>query len=489
MSVVETISSEPGASDSGDPPIAPQGGEFPPPAGRPAGQDVLGGVALDIARRFGVDPLWPRLAFVVLALLDGFGVLLYFGLWLLLIVGSRPGRGVFRIFGAAVLFSSIFVLDDIDSPWVDSPWWLAALLAGVAVALWAPRGVPTPAGPVVDHALTDDRAGTIVAPASTPPREPSVLGRSVLGVAVVVAAVGALIDQLNGGRLHPEQWLGAAAAVCGVGMVIGAWRGRGLWLIVPGLLFAGAGFVAGHAARAGVDTLSMGGEDVWIERGTTDTVRSTRLGGTARLAVIAAPAAGPGRADLRVGIGEIEIDVDDEVTVEIRAVTHDGEVFVGNEVRPDGVVTLGPEGEPDVVVDAEISLGDVEIDRYDFSRDPDVELLPDLELPEPPPWLGDDPVLLDEAVEIGEGLRMASDGTVLLPDGFGAIGPNGEVWSPYADAPRADGVRVIITDFGDYLLLPNQMIITPNGVLIDVPARRAELLGERTPVPTTVQGG
>jgi hypothetical protein len=319
-----------------------------------------------------------------------------------------------------------------------------------------------------------------------------VLGRSVLGVAVVVAAVGALIDQLNGGRLHPEQWLGAAAAVCGVGMVIGAWRGRGLWLIVPGLLFAGAGFgfVAGHAARAGADTLSMGGEDVWIERGTTDTVRSTRLGGTARLAVIAAPVAGPVRAELRVGIGEIEIDVDDEVTVEIRAVTHDGDVFVGNEVRPDGVITLGPEGEPDVFVDAEISLGDVDIDRYDFSRNIDDELLPELpEPPERPPWLGDDPVLLDEAVDIGEGLRMASDGTVLLPDGFGAIGPNGEVWSPYADAPRADGVRVIITDFGDYLLLPNQMIITPNGVLIDVPALRAELLGERTPVPTTVPGG
>jgi hypothetical protein len=78
---------------------------------------------------------------------------------------------------------------------------------------------------------------------------------------------------------------------------------------------------------------------------------------------------------------------------------------------------------------------------------------------------------------------------VLLPDGFGAIGPNGEVWSPFADAPRADGVRVIITEFGDYLLLPNQMIITPDGVLIDVPARRAELLGEQPGVPTTVRGG
>jgi hypothetical protein len=139
-----------------------------------------------------------------------------------------------------------------------------------------------------------------------------------------------------------------------------------------------------------------------------------------------------------------------------------------------------------VIVDAEISLGDVEIERFDFNRDVDLAL----ESPAPvPPWMGDDAVLLDEAIDLGDGVRMASDGTVLLPDGFGAIGPNGEVWSPYADAPRADGVRVIITDFGDYLLLPNQMIITPGGVLIDVPARRAELLERRSPVSTTVEGG
>jgi hypothetical protein len=38
--------------------------------------------------------------------------------------------------------------------------------------------------------------------------------------------------------------------------------------------------------------------------------------------------------------------------------------------------------------------------------------------------------------------------------------------------------------------LPNQMIITPSGALIDVPARRAEVLGTATTtVPTTVAGG
>lgn len=482
MDAVETINSADDSPDAGDPPAAP-GRDLPPPSDRPTGEPVLGGVALDLAGRFRVDPLWPRLAFVVLALLDGFGVLVYFGLWLVLIVGRRPGWAAMRILGAAVLFGSVFVLDDVSGPSIDSPWWLAAVLAGVAVALWAPRGIPEPAGPVIDHALTDDRAGATVVTPAPRRREPSVLGRAILGLAVVIAAVGALIDQGNGGRLHPEQWLGAAAAVCGAGLVVGAWRGRGTWLIVPGLLFAGAGFVAGHAARAGVDSLSLGDEDVWVDRGTTGW-NSTRAVGTARLAILGATDGDVARADLRVGIGAIEVDVDDEVTVEFRTTVHDGDVVVNGDARDDGTFTLGPEGAPDVIVDAEISLGDVDIERYDFTIDRDADVLRELPvLPEVPelPEITSDP-----AFDLGEGLRLAADGTVLLPDGLGAIGPDGELWSPYEAELRRDGVRVLVTELGDFLLLPNEMIITPNGTLIDVPAQRREL---PVAVPTTVGGG
>jgi phage shock protein PspC (stress-responsive transcriptional regulator) len=441
---------------------------------------VLGGVALEIGVRFGIDPLWVRLAFVGLTVfLDGFGLLVYLGLWLLLIVGRRPGWAALRVLGIAVLIGSVFLLEDIDGPWIDSSWGLAALLAGVALALWAPRGIP--AGPVIDHALTDDRAGptdpTGPAPVVAPPRdrEPSVLGQSTLGVALLVAAVGALIDQLNGGRLHPEQWLGAAAAVCGAGLVVGAWRGRARWLVVPGLVFAGAGFVAGHAARAGVDSPSLGDEDVWIDSGTQGEANATRTAGVARLTVIDAPPNTPLRSDLRVGIGEIEIDLDNNVTVEVRPIVHDGEVFIDGRRVDEATIRLGPEGEPDVIVDAEISLGDVDIQRYDFNEPP--EPLEPL-LPAVPD---------DAAIDLGDGLVMARDGTVILPDGLGAISPEGEVLTSEDVAEhRPDGVILITTSYGDFLLLPNGMILTPSGTLVDLPAQRREL---PRPSQTTVEGG
>jgi phage shock protein C len=44
---------------------------------------MVAGVAGGIAAYLGVDPLFVRLALVVLALLNGFGLLLYLALWLL----------------------------------------------------------------------------------------------------------------------------------------------------------------------------------------------------------------------------------------------------------------------------------------------------------------------------------------------------------------------------------------------------------------------
>ena len=142
--LTEPPTDPPGGAGSGAP--APDPDPEPPRRGR---HPVLGGVGLEIGRRLGIDPLWPRLAFVALTLAGGLGIVVYAGLWLLLVVGRRPGGRRSRVGGVAVLDRRRLLLDG-GRPVADSPWMLAAVLVGVAVALWQPRGV-RPAGPVVER--------------------------------------------------------------------------------------------------------------------------------------------------------------------------------------------------------------------------------------------------------------------------------------------------------------------------------------------------
>jgi phage shock protein PspC (stress-responsive transcriptional regulator) len=54
---------------------------------------VIGGVAAGVARSLGVDPLFVRIAFVVLALLSGAGIALYLA-GLLLIPDEDTGQSL-----------------------------------------------------------------------------------------------------------------------------------------------------------------------------------------------------------------------------------------------------------------------------------------------------------------------------------------------------------------------------------------------------------
>ncbi len=136
---------------------------------------------------------------------------------------------------------------------------------------------------------------------------------------------------------------------------------------------------------------------------------------------------------------------------------------------------------PSVIVDATISDGDLFVRRVDVVRE---RPRPPFIAP-PPPWLESGPVP-SGVIELGDGVTMASDGTVLLPDGAGAIGPRGQLWIRGESVRRGDGVTAVATEFGEeYLVLPNEMIVTPSGTLIDVPARRRELLDPTTKPPTT----
>src|SRR5487761_467558 len=72
---------------------------------------ILGGVCSGLAEGFHVEVLWVRLAFVVLAFINGVGLLLYIVLWVLMPepAGYRhPGQNAFESMGA-----------DIKRAWAD----------------------------------------------------------------------------------------------------------------------------------------------------------------------------------------------------------------------------------------------------------------------------------------------------------------------------------------------------------------------------------
>jgi phage shock protein PspC (stress-responsive transcriptional regulator) len=184
------------ATDETSPPPPP-----PPPPGsdphhrltRSTDDKVLTGLCGGLGRYFGLDPLIFRVAFVVLALAGGTGVLLYLVGWLLIpddqggvAVGLRGDRPRTRKFLMAVLIAAgvvILVGDVFDrhrGP--DLPLTVALLAVGAAV-LWSRRdrlgGPPAPpappawpSGPATPGPTTGGTAGggdAATSPLPTPP--------------------------------------------------------------------------------------------------------------------------------------------------------------------------------------------------------------------------------------------------------------------------------------------------------------------------------
>jgi phage shock protein PspC (stress-responsive transcriptional regulator) len=453
------------------PPTPPPG----PPPGPPAASDhILGGVAALLAARLGIDALWLRIAFVLLAIVGGVGVLLYLGLWLVLVRGADHPMA--RVAGGVLLVGGLpFLLQQNGDHLVSGGWAVFVLLVGLALALWQPRRAPGPLVPAAAAPPAPPAAAPAahveadsLSPRPQAPRLPSVLGRTTLGVAAVVAAGGALIDQANGGRLHPEQWLGAAAAVCGIGLLVGAVMGRARWLAVPAVLLAGTGVVAGESARLGLDaTAFIADEDIYVDTDTTAGAREHVVLGSVDVEIGGAPRQ-PIVVDARVAVGDVRIHVPGDVTVEVRA---DGDdVQVDGIPGPDGTFTVGPEGPADVVVDARVGYGDIDVDH----RAPDG---PRLDLPVP--------MVVGPARGtlrgVADGVAIATDGSIALADGEALVDNTGRV--VVGDAHREGNVTVITTSTGDFKLLPGDLLLTPFGELLDLTDLRATLA-----IPPTTGG-
>jgi phage shock protein C len=128
-------------------------GPEPPPAGggprvvrRSRGERVIAGVCGGIGRYLGVDPVLLRIAFIVLALANGLGVIAYVVAWVA-IPEERPGQppaaapearretGRLVLGGSLVVLGLVLLVDRL-APDLDELFWPVAVVAvGVAVML------------------------------------------------------------------------------------------------------------------------------------------------------------------------------------------------------------------------------------------------------------------------------------------------------------------------------------------------------------------
>jgi phage shock protein C len=109
---------------------------------------IIGGVCSGLAEGFHVEVLWVRLAFVVLAFINGVGVLLYVVLWLLMPERAGyqpPGQNAFESMGA-----------DIKRAWSDLRTQFGS-------------GSAAPVAPTPAAAAAEPGAGVTVATESLPP--------------------------------------------------------------------------------------------------------------------------------------------------------------------------------------------------------------------------------------------------------------------------------------------------------------------------------
>jgi phage shock protein PspC (stress-responsive transcriptional regulator) len=323
---------------------------------------VVGGLAGGLGRYFGIDPVVFRIAFVVLTLAGGSGILLYLVGWLM--VPDDAGGNAMRRFGgerhqklAAAVLAGLGVLILLDNLWGDDDIPLGLALVGAGgLYLWSrhkdgeidagpPPPVPpappppTPAPPAgdADRTLTlppappsdaEPPPGVTGASAPPPPVSPPTVAkpRSAL-VPVTFSLLLVLAGALTLTGVSVTTGLALALLLTGGALILGAWRGRARWLIPVGLVLSLA--LAGASV---IDVPVRGGAgDVSFRPLTLEDIRTP----------------------YRLGAGDLLLDLSDldlqgrTVTIVTSVAAGHVEVVVPNDVAVD--------------VDAHVGAGDLDL--------------------------------------------------------------------------------------------------------------------------------
>jgi signal transduction histidine kinase/phage shock protein PspC (stress-responsive transcriptional regulator) len=189
---------------------------------------VLLGVAGGLGERLGVDPALVRVAFALLAIAGGSGVVLYLLAWGLSVepddpdaapVAARRPNGRQALALGLVVFGTLLLLREVGLWFGDKVVWPVALAAAGSAVIWARSddrdrarwtraGARIPGNPV--EALFTGRVG---------------LGRIVVGGLLVASGMG-LGLAANDATATANALLAVAITAAGLGLIFGPWTSR-----------------------------------------------------------------------------------------------------------------------------------------------------------------------------------------------------------------------------------------------------------------------
>jgi phage shock protein C len=167
---------------------------------------ILGGVCSGLAEGFHVEALWVRLAFVVLAFLNGIGALLYVVLWVLMPerTGYRPiGQGAFESMN-----------NDVKRAWADLRTQFGSSRVAPSSAATADVNPPATAPDAPASGQAVPPAPSSQATAQSAPRNPSFIFGAIL-IVIGIAFLAANTNIVTWSVIWP-----AALLVVGIALLV-----------------------------------------------------------------------------------------------------------------------------------------------------------------------------------------------------------------------------------------------------------------------------
>ena len=389
-----------------------------PGVGRVSQGKWFAGVAAGLARSLGVDPLVVRAAFILFGIFFGMGFALYLVLWLLLPAedGSISLERALRYGDGGSIFLLIITVISLFSG--GAGWrgdWaglrIVGLLAMGAVLWWilTQHGAAGPATPsaatpsaAAERATGPEGGGAVssaapstggpaswpspegVRRAPVPPRPVTpglgfAVGSVILGGALVIGALTTTVaDRAGWSGNHVSLGLAAALAVIGLGALGAGLVGRRSGWIAPFAIVGILATLASSVSPVGLHQPWRVGDRSWAPT-TIQGAGPYELGtGNLRLDLSnAALDSDPTTVQTiraSVGMGELRLTVPDHVAVRVETAVRVGGLTARNSAEsPDGAIDAGGvdfrrtvdygQGAAQLVVDAEVGLGHITIDR------------------------------------------------------------------------------------------------------------------------------